>query len=66
MLETLEHELIKNSLRWPQKVLRKICGDNGYKGIPHPGSDSAHKGMLAPDTVSNWAKRFYSWMEQLK
>ncbi|MDY0190831.1 MAG: Tn7-like element transposition protein TnsE [Desulfuromonas sp.] len=66
MLEILEHDLVKNSLRWPKNILRQICGPDGYKGIPHPSSDSAHKGMLDPDSVSNWAKRVYRWMEQLK
>lgn len=64
-LEWLEKFLVKNSLRWPTKILRQICGAKGYRGIPHPKSNSLHKGALEPESVDHWAERFYCWIEEM-
>ena len=65
-LEKLERELVKNSLRWPNDVLKNLCGDGRYAGVPHPPApDSTQSQEEADKVIAHWAERFYGWMEKL-
>ena len=59
-LQRLEKKLLKNSLRWPNPLLIKLCGEDGVAGVPHPKTESQDKGRLRQDSVSHWACRFNS------
>lgn len=60
-LEELEKELVRSSLRWPTKLLIKLCGQGNNAGVPHP--KSKHGGMLDPNSIVMWAQRFSGWMK---
>ena len=64
-IEELKTELVKSSLRWPQKSLEKLCGAGRHKGINHPQAPAGNKGVLAPDSIAGWAARIYGWMQYL-
>lgn len=32
----IEKELLRRSIGWPNKFLKSLCGEEGYKRIPHP------------------------------
>lgn len=55
----IERSLIKKSLVWPNHLFTNYCGAGGVKGVPHPKSSSADKGLLDSDSVEHWASRFY-------
>lgn len=59
-LQRLEKALLKSSLRWPNRVLRELCSEDGVVSVPHPKAESADKGWLKPDSVSHWAARFHA------
>ena len=64
-VEQIEFELVRSSLRWPQKLLNNICGENGHKGVHHPKAPEGNKGVLAPDSITGWAARVHSWQQLL-
>jgi len=64
-LGQIEFELIRSSLRWPQKLLDKICGDAGHKGVNHPKAPRGNRGVLDPESIVGWACRVYGWMLRL-
>lgn len=61
-LKSLEEALVQRSLHWPSTQLKQLCGNDGFSGIPHPQTDSVHKGKMQADSTSHWAKRFRNWM----
>jgi len=61
-LKELEIKLLQGSLRWPNSLLAELCGEDGVVGVPHPKTDSMHKGCLRPDSVSKWAARIHAKM----
>lgn len=63
--EELEKQLVKRSLRWPSGYLNKISLDKKHQGIPHPRTSSANKGLLDPDSITNWASRVHIWITQI-
>lgn len=42
-----------------------LCGENGFQGIPHPKTDCDFKGVIATESIEQWAERFYKWFEKL-
>ncbi len=64
-LKELKVELVRSSLRWPKKLLDKICGQTRHKGINHPQSPASNKGLLAPDSITRWANRIHAGMTTL-
>lgn len=58
----LEQKLMRGSLSWPTAFLDVICDAQGHKSISHPQSPSENKGLLDPDSVSQWAQRVQGWM----
>lgn len=61
-LKKLEYRLLKASLTWPQKFLKKICVSNGCIGIKHPHTKAVNKGLLDPDSIAGWAERVFRVM----
>lgn len=64
-IKKLKTELVKSSLRWPQKLLEKLCGPGRHKGVNHPQAPAGNKGVLAQDSIAGWAARIFGWMLRL-
>ncbi|MBU2836676.1 transcriptional antiterminator, partial [Acidithiobacillus thiooxidans] len=61
-IRELEIRLIKGSLVWPSKFIKKIFG-NGGRRISHPMSSPENKSLLDQDAIVRWAERVYEDME---
>ncbi|EHU1360683.1 hypothetical protein A1009_RS18880 [Acinetobacter baumannii] len=55
-IRELEIRLLKSSLVWPSKFLKKIFG-SGFKRVSHPKSPSESKSLLDQETILRWAER---------
>ena len=64
-LARIKRALMQASLNWPKKMLDEICGPAHHKGVPHPQTPSANKGVLLPDSIAGWAHRIHDWMIRL-
>lgn len=63
-LEGIQKMLLRKTLRWPKSEFERLCGKEGFAGIPHPRTSSDDKGQLEKESVSKWATRFHSWMQR--
>lgn len=60
-IRELEIRLLKSSLVWPTKFLKKLFGSE-YKRISHPKSSSENRLLLDQDAILRWAERIYADM----
>ncbi len=58
----IERNLLKQSLRWPTGIFKRIAGKDGYNGIPHPQTKREAQVGLGSESIGLWAKRVYRWM----
>lgn len=58
-------DMVRKSICWPTGLFKHLCGDNGLQGIPHPKTDCDFKGVIATESIEQWAERFYKWFERL-
>lgn len=56
---SFERKLLRRSINWPNKFLKTLCGENGYKRIRHPRSNGQSSGGLQTGSNRRWAERFY-------
>lgn len=65
-LEKIKYSLIRSSLSWPTSAFTRLCGAEGFKGVPHPHTPSANKGVLSADSIAGWAERVSGWMRRME
>lgn len=64
VVEELCQSLVKKSLRWPTKKLKKNFPD-GHKRVPHQQTASEDKALLEPASLSHWADRVHAFLIKL-
>ena len=52
----IERKLLRQSLRWPTKIFRKVCGKGRYRGISHPKMSA---NGVAESSITQWAARLH-------
>ncbi len=57
-LENIEEQLLRGSLRWPNKIFDQLCGAENHQNIPHPQSKT--EGVIDPADINGWADRLFN------
>ncbi len=57
LIAEIERKLLRQSLRWPTNIFRRVCGKGRYRGIPHPKTSA--KGVVKTVAISQWAARLH-------
>ncbi|MBO9496484.1 hypothetical protein J7438_20720 [Thalassotalea sp. G20_0] len=57
LIVEIERKLLRQSLRWPTNIFRRVCGKGGYQGIPHPKTSSNR--VVESIAITQWATRLH-------
>ncbi|EGQ7673925.1 transcriptional antiterminator [Vibrio cholerae] len=60
-IRELEISLLRKSLSWPIKYIKKVFY-GAHKRIPHPKTSSESKGVIEIDSIHHWSERTYKEM----